>query len=154
MASNIEEDSLYEALNHLRLTEMPDEYNEEDGSIWVKSLVRVQKRDTSISYAIALNNGRGGYRFIKDFGRISQIVKVLNNYPLVFLEKRDMPTFRKQDDFVEFLKKYGYDEDECRALISRKDKDGNNKAEYVLKEDRAEIRARIREICIKLKIKG
>ncbi len=154
MVSNIEEDSLYEALNHLRLAEMPDEYNPDSGNIWVKSLVRVQKRDTSISYAIALNDGRGGYKFIKDFGRTSQIIKVLNNYPLAFLEKRDMPSFRKQDDFIEFLKKYGYDEDECRALISRKDKDGNNKAEDVLKEDRAEIRARIREICIKLKIKG
>lgn len=154
MASNIEEDSLFDALNHLRLTEMPDEYNPDSGNIWVKSLVRVQKRDTSISYAIALNDGRGGYRFVKDFGRTSQIVKVLNNYPLVFLEKRDMPSFGKQGDFVEFLKKYGYDEDECRALISRKDKDGNTKAEDVLKEDRAEIRARIREICIKLKIKG
>lgn len=154
MVSNIEEDSLFDALNHLRLAEMPDEYNPESGHIWVKSLVRVQKRDTSISYAIALNNGRGGYKFIKDFGRTSQIIKVLNNYPLVFLEKRDMPSLRKQDDFIGFLKKYGYDEDECRALISRKDKDGNNKAEDVLKEDRAEIRARIREICIKLKIKG
>lgn len=154
MVSNIEEDSLFDALNHLRLTEMPDEYNPDSGNIWVKSLVRVQKRDTSISYAIALNDGRGGYKFIKDFGKTSQIIKVLNNYPLAFLEKRDMPSFRKQDDFIEFLKKYGYDEDECRALISRKDKDGNNKAEDVLKEDRDEIRSRIREICINLKIKG
>ena len=154
MVSNIEEDSLFDALNHLRLTEMPDEYNPDSGNIWVKSLVRLQKRDTSISYAIALNDGRGGYKFIKDFGKTSQIIKVLNNYPLAFLEKRDMPSFRKQDDFIEFLKKYGYDEDECRALISRKDKDGNNKAEDVLKEDRDEIRSRIREICINLKIKG
>lgn len=154
MVSNIEEDSLFDALNHLRLTEMPDEYNPDSGNIWVKSLVRVQKRDTSISYAIALNDGRGGYKFIKDFGRTYQIIKVLNNYPLAFLEKRDMPSFRKQDDFIEFLKKYGYDEDECRALISRKDKDGNNKDEDVLKEDRDEIRSRIREICINLKIKG
>lgn len=151
---NLEEDSLYAALNHLRLSEMPDEYDIDSGNIWVKSLVRVQKRDTTISYAIALNDGRGGYKFIKDFGRTSPIVQVLNNYPLVFLEKRDMPSLRKQDDFIEFLKKYGYDEDECRELISRKDKDGNNKEEEKLKSDRNEIRARIREICIKLKING
>lgn len=154
MVSNIEEDSLFDALNHLRLAEMPDEYNPDSGNIWVKSLVRAQKRDTSISYAIALNNGRGGYKFIKDFGRTSQIIKVLNNYPLAFLEKRDMPSFRRQDEFIEFLKKYGYDESECRALISRKDEEGNNKPEDKLKSDRGEIRARIREICIKLKIKG
>lgn len=154
MASNIEEDSLYEALNYLRLAEMPDEYDPESGNIWAKSIVRVQKRDTSINYAIALNDGRGGYKIIKDFGRISQIVKVLNNYPLAFLEKRDMPSFRKQSEFIEFLKNHGYDEKECRALISRKDEEGNNKPEDKLKSDRDEIRARIREICIKIKIKG
>lgn len=153
MISRIEEDSLYEALNYLRLSEMPDEYNPESGNIWVKSLVRVRKMDTSISYAVALNNGRGGYRFVKDFGRTSQIIEVLNNFPLAFLEKRDIPSFRRQEDFIEFLKEYGYDEDECRSLISRKDKDGNNKPEDVLKADRGEIRSRIREICIKLKTK-
>lgn len=154
MASNIEENSLYEMLTELKMSEMPEELPAETENIWVKALVRVQKRDTSINYAIALNNGRSGTSIIKDSGRMSTIVKILNIYPLNYLDKRDIPTFTKQSDYVIFLTRHGYDEAECQALISRKDKDGNDKEAEVLERDRNEIKQRVIETCVKIKIKG
>lgn len=149
MASNIEENSLYEMLTELKMSEMPEELPAETENIWVKALVRVQKRDTSINYAIALNNGRSGTSIIKDSGRMSTIVKILNIYPLNYLDKRDIPTFNKQADYVMYLVNNGYDEEECRALISRKDKDAET-----LERDRNEIKQRVIEVCIKNKIRG
>lgn len=154
MASNIEENSLYEMLTELKMSEMPEELPAETENIWVKALVRVQKRDTSINYAIALNNGRSGTSIIKDSGRMSTIVEILNIYPLNYLEKRDIPTFNKQADYVMYLVNSGYDEEECKALISRKDKDGNDKDAETLERDRNEIKQRVIEVCIKNKIRG
>lgn len=154
MASNIEENSLYEILTELKMSEMPEELPAETENIWVKALVRVQKRDTSINYAIALNNGRGGTSIIKDSGRMSTIVKILNIYPLNYLEKRDIPTFNKQADYVMYLVNNGYNEEECQSLISRKDKDGNDKDAETLERDRNEIKQRVIEVCIKNKIRG
>lgn len=154
MASNIEENSLYEILTELKMSEMPEELPAETENIWVKALVRVQKRDTSINYAIALNNGRGGTSIIKDSGRMSTIVNILNIYPLNYLDKRDIPTFNKQADYVMYLVNNGYEEEECKALISRKDKDGNDKDAETLERDRNEIKQRVIETCIKNKIRG
>lgn len=154
MASNIEENSLYEILTELKMSEMPEELPAETENIWVKALVRVQKRDTSINYAIALNNGRGGTSIIKDSGRMSTIVKILNIYPLNYLDKRDIPTFNKQADYVMYLVNNGYNEEECQSLISRKDKDGNDKDAETLERDRNEIKQRVIEVCIKNKIRG
>lgn len=154
MVSNIEENSLYEILTELKMSEMPEELPAETENIWVKALVRVQKRDTSINYAIALNNGRGGTSIIKDSGRMSTIVKILNIYPLNYLEKRDIPTFNKQADYVMYLVNNGYNEEECQSLISRKDKDGNDKDAETLERDRNEIKQRVIEVCIKNKIRG
>lgn len=154
MASNIEENSLYDILTELKMTEIPEELPAETDDIWVKALVRVQKRDTSINYAIALNNGRGGTSIIKDSGRMSTIVKILNIYPINYLDKRDIPTFNKQADYVMYLASNGYDEEECRSLISRKDKDGNDKDAETLERDRNEIKQRVIEVCIKNKIRG
>lgn len=154
MASKIEENSLYEMIEELRISEMPEELPAETENIWVKALVRVQKRDTSINYAIALNNGRGGTSIIKDSGRASTIVKILNIYPLNYLDKRDIPTFNKQADYVMYLVNNGYNEEECQSLISRKDKDGNDKDAETLERDRNEIKQRVIETCIKNKIRG
>lgn len=154
MVSNIEENSLYEILTDLKMSEMPEELPAETENIWVKALVRVQKRDTSINYAIALNNGRGGTSIIKDSGRMSTIVKILNIYPLNYLDKRDIPTFNKQADYVMYLVNNGYNEEECQSLISRKDKDGNDKDAETLERDRNEIKQRVIEVCIKNKIRG
>lgn len=154
MASNIEENSLYDMLTELKMNEIPEELPAETENIWVKALVRVQKRDTSINYAIALNNGRGGTKIIKDSGRMSTIVKILNIYPLNYLDKRDIPTFNKQADYVMYLTNNGYDEEECKSLISRKDKDGNDKDAETLERDRNEIKQRVIETCIKNKIRG
>lgn len=154
MASRIEENSLYEMIEELRISEMPEELPAETENIWVKALVRVQKRDTSINYAIALNNGRGGVSIIKDSGRMSTIVKILNIYPLNYLDKRDIPTFNKQADYVMYLVNNGYNEEECQSLISRKDKDGNDKDAETLERDRNEIKQRVIETCIKNKIRG
>lgn len=154
MASKIEENSLYEMIEELRISEMPEELPAETENIWVKALVRVQKRDTSINYAIALNNGRGGTSIIKDSGRASTIVKILNIYPLNYLDKRDIPTFNKQADYVMYLVNNGYNEEECQSLISRKDKDGNDKDAETLERDRNEIKRRVIETCIKNKIRG
>lgn len=154
MVSNIEGNSLYDMLTELKMSEMPEELPAETENIWVKALVRVQKRDTSINYAIALNNGRDGTSIIKDSGRMSTIVKILNIYPLNYLEKRDIPTFNKQADYVMYLTNNGYDEEECKALISRKDKYGNDKDAETLERDRNEIKQRVIEVCIKNKIRG
>lgn len=154
MASNIEESSLYEMLTELKITEIPEELPADTENIWVKALVRVKKRDLSINYAIALNNCKGGASIIKDSGRTSTVVKIMNIYPLNYLDKRDIPTFNKQSDYVMYLASNGYNEEECKGLISRKDKDGNDKDAETLERDRNEIKQRVIETCIKNKIRG
>lgn len=149
MVSKIELESMYEMLAECNIGELPKLYDEESGIIWLKAIVKVQKRDCSVNYAIGVNNGRGGVSVIKDTGRNSSIYKVLEIYPTQVLEMNELPNLKNQDEYVLYLSNNGYDEDECRSLIEKGDK-----SDEQLESDRAEIKNRVLEICIKRVLNG
>lgn len=91
MAKDIFRESLINALSWASLRELP---SKDDGEhIWIRALALVSKRDGSKGY-VALAKGKNGEdRVIKDFGSISQIVKMEEVYPYSYLSDDYLPIF-------------------------------------------------------------
>ena len=91
MAKDIFRESLINALSWASLREIPEKDNGEH--IWIRALALVSKRDGSKAYVAIAKGKKGEDRIIKDFGSISQIVKVEEVYPYSYLDDSYLPTF-------------------------------------------------------------
>lgn len=85
------ESNLYAALNWASLAELPPEYDGEN--IYIDSLALVSKRDGTKSYVAMTKDDNGNDKIIKDFGTVSQIVKVEKIYPYIYLDSSFLPNF-------------------------------------------------------------
>ena len=112
MAKNIERESLVSALAYCSLRDLPKEDSGEE--VWIYAIAKVEKSDGSTSYALVEKSDNGGNRFLKDFGNISSIRKVVSFHPYSFLKSAYLPKFKteKKDERVDYLmKKLGNSED-------------------------------------------
>lgn len=83
---NIKEQSLKDALNFLKLDELPKQYREADAEQWLEAVVLVRKKDTSLSYAIAKRNADGRISYTHDFGHMSPIAGLVSVHPYLSAE--------------------------------------------------------------------
>ena len=95
--------SLIDALSWASLRELPPK---DDGeNIWIKALALVSKRDGSKAY-VALAKGKNGEdRMIKDFGSISQVVKIDEVYAYSYLDSSYLPNFgsNKKEEKIKWI---------------------------------------------------
>lgn len=85
--------SLFAALQHCSLTELPAKDTGED--IWIKAIAKVLRRDGYEYYAYAEKDTLTGEpKIVKNFGSIAAMVKVVEYYPFSFLKAKFMPVFK------------------------------------------------------------
>jgi hypothetical protein len=123
MAKNIERESLVSALAHCSLRDLPKIDNGED--IWLYAIAKVEKSDGSTSYALVEKTENLEIRYLKDFGSIYQIRKVVSYHPFSFLKPSYLPKFKseKKDERLDYLAKHvGKDVD--FSQYSKKELDG------------------------------
>ena len=104
MAKNIERESLVSALAHCSLRDLPKIDNGED--IWLYAIAKVEKSDGSTSYALVEKTENLDIRYLKDFGSIYPIRKVVSYHPFSFLKPTYLPKFKtekKEDVIDEYL---------------------------------------------------
>lgn len=107
---NIKEQSLKDALNEIKLDELPKQFKESSGDFWLKAVVLVKKQDTTLSYALAERNSEGLISYKKDFGTMSPIAGLISVHPYVVLDKErfidsTLTPEGKKDKLVEALGK-------------------------------------------------
>lgn len=103
MAKDVLRESLINALSWASLRELPPK---DDGeNIWIKALALVSKRDGSKAYVALMKGKNGEDRLIKDFGSVSQIVKIEEVYAYSYLDSSYIPQFdsKKKEDKVKWL---------------------------------------------------
>lgn len=103
MAKDILRESLINALSWASLRELPPKDNGEN--IWIKALALVSKRDGSKAYVALMKGKNGEDRLIKDFGSVSQVVKIEEVYAYSYLDSSYLPQFdsKKREDKVKWL---------------------------------------------------
>lgn len=122
MAKDFERESLISALAYCSLRELPPEDTGEH--IWIMALAKVMKADGSVSYVLVEKDDKGENRYVKDFGNVSTIRKVLAYYPYSFLKESFVPKFKtpKKDERIAYLVKfYGDKEDWSKYKTSELD---------------------------------
>lgn len=103
MAKDVLRESLINALSWASLRELPPKDNGEN--IWIKALALVSKRDGSKAYVALMKGKNGEDRLIKDFGTVSQVVKIEEVYAYSYLDSSYLPQFdsKKREDKVKWL---------------------------------------------------
>ena len=103
MAKDILRESLINALSWASLRELPPKDNGEN--IWIKALALVSKRDGSKAYVALMKGKNGEDRLIKDFGTVSQVVKIEEVYAYSYLDSSYLPQFdsKKREDKIKWL---------------------------------------------------
>ena len=92
MTSKKEQASLLNCLSWCSVRQLPDEWDKKN--VYIKAIAKVMKADGSISYVAIKKDSKGEDMFVKDFGSISMIRKVLAIYPYLYLDAMYMPTFK------------------------------------------------------------
>lgn len=103
MAKDMLRESLINALSWASLRELPQKDNGEN--IWIKALALVSKRDGSKAYVALMKGKNGEDRLIKDFGTVSQVVKIEEVYAYSYLDSSYLPQFdsKKREDKIKWL---------------------------------------------------
>ena len=104
MKREIEQSKLTEALSYCAIKELPEEDNGEN--VWIKALGIVSKRDGTSSFVALERDKNGENKVVKDFGSVSQIVKIEKVFPYLYLESFRVPTFdsNSKEVRIEWLK--------------------------------------------------
>lgn len=127
MDSMIEMDTMVSALNECGLGELPTKLGRSD--VWAKAILKVTKSDGSRNYCIAENTQDTFPKIIKDYGNMAAITKIEAIYPVLLLDKTNMPDLRSQKDCINYLSVHGVDKDMVAKLLNTKDVNGEPKSE-------------------------
>lgn len=103
MAKDMLRESLINALSWASLRELPPK---DDGeNIWIKALALVSKRDGSKAYVALMKGKSGEDRLVKDFGSVSQVMKIEEVYAYSYLDSSYLPQFdsKKREEKVKWL---------------------------------------------------
>lgn len=141
--SKLEKDSLVDALNYCRASNLPEPIPDGDKRIWVKGLAKVHKSDCSCNWAVVRNDGYSEPMVVKDYGNCAMIVRIDEVHPLYFLDMSEIPLLRSKTDILNYLKNHGENEDEIKQMLDTKDK-SDEQAE----KDKADVKAKIIQYAI------
>ena len=138
-----------EAISYAKVPKLPEEYKATGLKIWARAIVRVKKYNGRSNYALAVNDGSGSPRVVKDFGEMVGIKTFEAIYPYEYVTDEKMPSLRNKKDIIAFLGVYGYNEDDITALLSNTDAEGNAKTDEQKASDKATVKRYIEQIALK-----
>lgn len=100
---NANDKSLIDALAWAGVRELPEIHDGEN--IYIKALALVAKRDGTTSYVATCKDILGVDKIVKDFGTTSQIAKILEVRPYMYLDASFVPEFstKKKEDRIKWL---------------------------------------------------
>lgn len=112
---------------------------------WIKAVVKVRKYSGVESYCLAVNDGGGNPRIIRDFGPTAIIAEVLSIHPYEeTASQRIIPRFVSDEQRVKYLRKFGYKAAEIAALLSTE-----NKTPEQIEANRAQVNSFIEQAALK-----
>lgn len=118
--------TLQECLQFHNLTELPAENNLEEGKQLLKGISLVRKQGGIESYVCTANDGNGGIKVVRDFGKSATIVEYLHHYAVAVLDSRYKPRLKSDEEYLKFLVPSGANETYVKELIEAKDYDALN----------------------------
>ena len=142
------EKTLAEAMSYAKVPKLPEEYKATGMKIWVRAIVKVKKYNGRSNYALAVNDGSGSPRVVKDFGEMVGIKTFEAIYPYEYVTDEKMPSLRNKKDIIAFLSVYGYNEDDITALLANADAEGNAKTDEQKTSDKALVKSYIEKIAL------
>lgn len=96
-----QEKDLISALEYANIAELPKEWQQgKSKRIWVSAILKIRKSDMSTSYAFAYNNYNSSPQYVKVWGAAAAIAEVIGIYPIAYLEKDYLPTFKDKADML------------------------------------------------------
>lgn len=144
-----EEKTLAEAMSYAKVPKLPEEYKATGMKIWARAIVKVKKYNGRSNYALAVNDGSGSPRVVKDFGEMVGIKTFEAIYPYEYVTDEKMPSLRNKKDIIAFLGVYGYNEGDITTLLSNTDAEGNAKTDEQKASDKALVKSYIEKIALK-----
>lgn len=87
MRVDIERESLQRALEAASLRELPRQLRDGQEGWWLRALVLVGKAGGSRSWCLAERRRDGFMRYVRDFGLMRPILKVLSVHPYIYLDR-------------------------------------------------------------------
>lgn len=118
--------TLQECLQFHKLAELPDKFNPEDGKQLLKGISLVRKQGGIESYVCTANDGNGGIKVVRDFGKSATIVEYLQHYAVSVLDSRYKPKLKSDEEYLKFLVNSGANEPYVKELIEAKDYEALN----------------------------
>ena len=144
-----EEKTLSEALSFARIGKLPEEYKVGSTKIWTRAVVKVKKLNGRTNYALAMNDGNGSPRIVRDFGDMVAIKSVVAIYPYEFAPSDITPNLRNKKEIEQFLVFIGHPEEKVKQLLSNEDKDGNPKTDEQKAEDKSAVKRMVEQYVVK-----
>ena len=152
MENKNEKSSLIEVLSLSKRSDLGKEW---DGKkLWLKAIIKVQKCDNSINYALADNDGYNSPSITRDFGNMAKIVKILAIYPTYYLSENQRPNLKNKSDIINYLAAYGCNEAEIEYLLADQSIDGQEKTAEQKKTDKDKVKSMLNCVMIKSELKA
>lgn len=137
-----EQESLFDVLNEYHIAELPEELNAElEGkAVWLSAVVKVRKCNGKVNYAMAVNDGYGNPRVIRDYGSPAAIVGIESIYPVKTLDRSNFPSTKDKNKCITYLASNGIDKDLLESLYSDINPDGSVKSKKSIDAGMAKIK--------------
>lgn len=136
---------LLDALKVAGCADLPKPIDNAYKKTWIKAIVKVRKYNGTESYCLAVNDGSGETRIIRDFGSTAIIAEVVSIHPYVEAPAQNIiPHFVNDEQRVKYLHKFGYNDAKIEALLSE-----DGKSFDQVENDRAIVNSYIEIAAIK-----
>lgn len=118
--------TLQECLQFHKLSELPEEWDSNSSKQLLKGISLVRKQGGIESYVCTANDGNGGIKVVRDFGKAATIVEYLKHYAVALLDSHYKPRLKSDEEYLKFLINSGANEAYVKELIEAKDYDALN----------------------------
>lgn len=137
---------LLDALKAIGWPDLPKAIDADYKKTWIQAIVKVRKYNGMESYALAVNDGDGKPRIIRDFGPAAIIAEVLSIHPYKEVESKAVvvPRFVNDAQRIKYLHKFGHKDDDIAALLSKE-----GKTPEQIKADRETVDGYLEQAAIK-----
>lgn len=126
---------LLDALKAIGWPDLPKPIGAGYDKTWIKAIVKVRKYSGVESYCLAVNDGQGKPRIVRDFGPTAIIAEILSIHPYEeTASQRIIPRFTNDEQIVKYLHKFGHKDAVIAALLSTE-----NKTSEQIEADRAQV---------------
>lgn len=111
---------------------------------WIRAIVKVQRSNGYIGYCIAINDGSGRPKIVRDFCPEGLILSVLSIHPYEESAYNIIPRFANDASVIRYLCKSDFNRPEIEQLLSKE-----NKTPEQIKADRDVVKGYIVQVATK-----